>query len=331
MFARNVQSDAEKRENCVVCAIWPVLFFIPYHCIEYECPHRNRKSQETKFSLSMVRTILTKLLLLISLKKLFDTCLNLISADVNIYMLFYLHEIFILAAYAVIIFSCVISSDRKLDSLNGHQKLIDYVQMCGSYLSLNEADMKRLRKRSLLCVFVCSVQISIYSYFYFAEMHNAENVLSYIFFTFFGEMFITFCLLMHSYVFYMEGSIQVLLQRKLFAKVRKVLSNKSGDDGFVAANLEKCRFFYILIMKNFRVFLRFYGKNILLVYTVLLLLLIYNVFFILLVIKTVQFDSSLVLVMLNSYFNCVVIIQFSWVGEWLENVVSTNVLKQYSQ
>lgn len=323
MFVRKLKSDIA-RENCIVCAIWPLLFFVPYYCIQYTCPHRNSTKNKTTFNLSLTRTTITLFILLFSFKKLFDISIYYVSSYNNVYIFFYIHESFAICAYILVIFACVLYSDRKLDSLQGHQELIEFLNASGTFLNLNESDLKKLRKRSVGCVLFCMLQIMIYSYFYFAVLTDFGDVLA-IFVSFFGEITMTLFLLLHAYVFYLECCLQIMLQRKLFMKIKAVLKKRQMDfvvnDTFIA-NLEKCRFLYILIMKNFRVFFRFYSRNILILYTIILLLLIYNVFFLLLLIKWAYFDNKFVLILLNSYFNCLVIIQFNWVGDIFENTVS---------
>lgn len=301
-------------ESCIVCAIWPLLYFIPYHCINYNCPHRSKSARETVFNLSWLRALFTNVILFCGIKKFNDIILILISCKNEIDTSFYVHELSILIAYMIIIFDCFISSEKKLDSLNGHQSLIEFIE--NSFLKLDRTDLNDLRTKSFICISICLIQVTIYSYFLF---NFSDGILSNLV-TFFGKVLITYSILLHSYVFYIESYLQKCLQEKLFAEIKYCL-NERNNRYFLAKHLEQCRFYYVIIMKNFRIFIRFYSNNILLVYTVLVLLIIYNIYFILLLFKTI-WDVKLILVFINSLFNCMVIIQFSSFGESMENIVS---------
>lgn len=324
---RPLNEKQTKKNNCIVCALWPLLVFMPNFCIHGNCYHKNSKSSpKTIFGTSKLHLLIFVLITLLSFQKLFNVIMEFSSAQKNSYILFAAHELINISGYITVLFSSLYLSNKKLDSIQCHQNLLDCIK--GLTLLLNEKDVRRFRNLSLASIGIAIVHVLLYAFVYLKIVSNYDDIFL-LLSIFVGEIIDTYILFMHTYTYYIDANLHILFLRKAYKKIycsmRKKLefisiTNSRRED--IDVDLRNYRVLYLLIMKNFRISLAFHSPSLFIIYTILILFLIFNIFFILLIIMWTYFDTKFLLILINSYLNLVMVIYFAIIGERISNTVS---------
>lgn len=323
------KKQIEKR-NCIICALWPLLLFMPNCFIRVNCDHANNSSSKRILGTSKIRLVMFIIITLFSLQKLFNTILELLSARKNSNILFAAHELINITGYTTVLFSSLYLCNKKLDSIQCHQNLLDCIK--GFILLLNEKDVRRFRKLCLASIGIGMIHVLLYTFVYMQIVANYNDIVL-LLTVFVGEIIDTYILFMHIYVYYIDANLHILFLRKTYKKlycsmkqklqyVPNSISNRYSRTDCLEVDLKNYRLLYLLIMKNFQISLVFHSPCLFIIYTVLILFLIFNTFFILLIIMWTHFDTKVVLILINSYFNLVMVIYFAIIGERISNTVS---------